>query len=375
MSHSGPPQGSRMPSMTYPERLRTFQDFWDDNEATARQLAAIGHVYDRPPLEALEEGSRCISCSQFVQRVWSVWILEGPMRSPNNRVDRFEGFQFHHTGCIHMQVRIPLEAQAVFTPFPPSGDGCVDPKDRWRASRIPPQATDRQQQVQTSLLFALPVELRLQIYAMVLPQLDDITEISTLKEDSTQIAANVGSRETTPHSRPQDFTKLNLLRTCKALHSETLDSLYATPTFTFDTSKTLYLFLRHIGARGRAVLGSVNIACGSREDAIALSLLATCHNLQRITVRLRRARLVFPRASLWVVDGVAALLALRGLREVRFGNGSGCIAFVCAYGELARCGPGLVGKGHVDAAVVTREIQRPRGEAGGVRWVDGYMDI
>ncbi|KAK0936068.1 hypothetical protein LTR29_012346 [Friedmanniomyces endolithicus] len=343
MSRSGPPQGSRMPSMTYPERLRTFQDFWDDNEATARQLAAIGHVYDRPPLEALEEGSRCISCSQFVQRVWSV--------------------------------RIPLEAQAVFTPFSPSGDGCVDPKDRWRASRTPPQATDRQQQVQTSLLFALPVELRLQIYAMVLPQLDDITEISTRKEDSTQIAANVGSRETTPHSRPQDFTKLNLLRTCKALHSETLDTLYATPTFTFDTSKTLYLFLRHIGARGRAVLGSVNIACGSREDAIALSLLATCHNLQRITVRLRRARLVFPRASLWVVDGVAALLALRGLREVRFGNGSGCVAFVCAYGELARCGPGLVGKGHVDAAVVTREIQRPRGEAGGVRWVDGYMDI
>ncbi|KAK1810659.1 hypothetical protein LTR12_014983 [Friedmanniomyces endolithicus] len=358
MSPSGPPQGSRMPSLTYPERLRAFQDFWNDNEATARQLAAIGHVYDRPPLEALEEGSRCISCSQFVQRVWSVRILEGPMGSPNGHLDCFEGFQFHHTGCIHMQVRIPLEAQSIFSPLRYSTNGVADTKDWRKASRAPPQQTDRQQRVQTSFLFTLPVELRLHIYTLVLPQLDDVTEISSLKANRPRIAAMFDRKP-----RLRDPTKTNLLRTCQAIHSEALDLLYSKSTFTFDSCTTLYLFLRHIGVHGRAVVRSIDIVCGSREDAIALSLLATCYELQRI------AR--FPRASLWLTDGVAALLALRGLQEVRVGNGSGCVKHI---------GPPCLGRvlaslGRRDAEVVERELARPRGEEGGVRWVDGYMDL
>ncbi|KAK0958406.1 hypothetical protein LTS16_010713 [Friedmanniomyces endolithicus] len=362
MAPSGQPQGSHMPTLTYPERLRTFQDFWDDNEATARQLAAIGHVYDRPPLEALEEGSRCISCSQFVQRVWSVRILEGPMGSPNSHLDCFEDFQFHHTGCIHLQVRIPLEAQAIFSPLRSSGNGVADTEDWRKASRTPHQQTNRQQQVQTSSLFTLPVELRLQIYALVLPQLDDVTEISSLKANRPRIAAMFDRKP-----RLRDPTKTNLLRACQAIHSEALDLLYSKSTFTFDSCKTLYLFLRHIGVHGRGVLRSIDIVCGSREDAIALSLLATCYELKRIVLRLTRARLVFPRASLWLTDGVAALLALRGLQEVRVGNGSGCVKHIGPH-CLGRV---LVSLGRRDAEVVERELERPRGEEGGVSMTRG----
>ena len=50
---------------TYAERLQTFEGLWDEYQAAARQLAAIGHVCDKPPLEALEAGSRCISCGMF----------------------------------------------------------------------------------------------------------------------------------------------------------------------------------------------------------------------------------------------------------------------------------------------------------------------
>ncbi|TKA49900.1 hypothetical protein B0A55_13124 [Friedmanniomyces simplex] len=323
MAHSGlPPPASRQPSLTYPERLRTFQGFWDDNEATARQLAAIGHVYDRPPLETLEEGSRCISCSQFVQREWSVRTLEGPLGLPNDYRDRFEGFQFHHMGCIHLQIRIPLEARAIFPPLSCSGGSVMNTKDWWerRACRVPCQRTKGRQKMQTSYLFTLPTELRLQIYAMVLPRLDDITEISTLNKDSSRIATRVGIEKT----GPRDLTKTNILRTCKAIHAEALDLLYTNPTYSFENCKVLYLFLRHIGGDGRGLVKAVDIVCGSREDAITLSLLATCYNLKRIVIRLPRARLLVPRAPLWLADGVAALLELRGLQDVRVGLNSGC---------------------------------------------------
>ncbi|KAK5119624.1 hypothetical protein LTR85_007453 [Meristemomyces frigidus] len=344
---------------TYQERLATFKGFWDENSATANQLAATGHVYDRPPLEALEEGSRCVSCSNFVRRELSIRALEGTLASSSSATcEAFPGhFTFHHPGCLRLQVRIPLDPQATVGGLH-GGFRIQEMKARWE-HRIAAQAVaaPRAQRAQTSSLFSLPTELRLEIYSHILPSLDPITEIVPLNRDSARVVTKAGHEKV----GPRDLTKTNILRTCKAIHNEALDMLFATTTYQFGNTKTLYLFLRHIGAAGRALLASIDVYCGSREDAITFALLAMCTKLRAITIRFPRPTISSPASSLWITDGMACLLSLNGLEVVRFA-------------ECGRNFPMCMDDSKADAAIIRRELTRPRGEAGGVRWVDGYLD-
>ncbi|KAK3067623.1 hypothetical protein LTR53_015402 [Teratosphaeriaceae sp. CCFEE 6253] len=303
-------------SLTYLERLQTFQGYWDDNEATARQLAAIGHVYDRPPLEALEEGSRCISCSQFTQREWSIRALEGPLgdsQSTNHYAGRFVGFQFHHASCIHLQVRIPLEAEAVF-PGLLGGHSVSEARARWeqRISHAspPPMAQSTRTRPQSSPFFRLPTELRLLIYEMVLPKLDEATEITTLNGDSSRIVTRCAHRK----RAPRDPTMVNILSTCQAIHGEALDLLYTNRTYVFINCKVLYLFLRHIGAHGRALLSDITLALDDVD---------------------------------FVQDGQFDKTADRAMATSK-NDGA-------------------------DATALERELMLSRGKQGRVRWSDGYM--
>ncbi|KAI7366384.1 hypothetical protein KC354_g4180 [Hortaea werneckii] len=343
-------------SSTYPDRLETFSGYWDDNEATARQLAAIGHVFDRPPLEAIEEGSRCVSCSCFVKKDLSIRALEG--NSTSNYEQSFKNFTYHRSGCIRLQVRIPLEPQATLGGLH-GGFRMHELKSKWESRNQPQEPPLPRFHVgQTSSLFSLPTELRLQIYSMILPALDDITEIVPINRDSARVVTKSGQEKT----GPRDLTKSNLLRTCKAIHNEALDLLFTNRVYRFANAKTLYLFLRAIGSTGRALLSRVDIYCGSREDAITFALLATCPKLRHLTLRMPRPRLLFPLAPIWQVDGVACLLALSGLEEV----------------EFKECGasfPRFLREGCHDAELVRRELRRGRGERSCVRWVGGFPDL
>ncbi|KXL49408.1 hypothetical protein M433DRAFT_147478 [Acidomyces richmondensis BFW] len=346
--------------LSFPERLSTFDGFWDENPAAARQLAAIGHVYDRPPLEALEEGTRCISCNNFIRREISIRAFEGPLTGPLKRNWKaFEGFDFHYPGCLRLQVRMPLDPRAIFRDLQSFRFNDVRSKFEHDAqTRKDETATPRAPHLQTSGLFSLPTELRLEIYAHILPQLDVVTEIVACHGDSCRVMTKIGHEKT----GRRDDTKPNLLRTCKRVHDEARDILFSKITYKFASSKLLYLWLRAIGHHGRQLVTAVDVQCGSREDAMTFSLLATCPKLRSITIRLFRPRLVFPHAPLWIIDGVACLLSLRGLEDVRFGD----------------CGPHLktyMDDSNSDAGVIRRELTRPKGSESGVRWVDGHLDI
>ncbi|KAK4548244.1 hypothetical protein LTR36_010114 [Oleoguttula mirabilis] len=345
--------------MSYPDRLATFHGLWDDNRATATQLAATGHISDRPPLEALEEGSRCVSCSNFVRRELSICALEGSVGTSSAAHEHaFGSFTLHHPGCIRLQVRIPLDLQATIGGSH-GGYRMQDMKSRWERRIAAHQAAPpRTQRPQTSSLFSLPTELRLEIYRHILPSLDSVTEIVPLNRDSARVVTKAGQEKT----GPRDLSKTNILRTCKAIHHEALDMLFATTTYQFGSTKLLYLFLRHVGSPGRSLLTSVDVYCGSREDAITFALLATCSKLRRITIRFPRPTITFPGSRIWIMDGMACLLTLSGLEDVKFGD----------------CGanfPMYMNESKPDAAIIRRELTRPRGAAGGVRWVDGYLDV
>ena len=325
--------------LSYPGRLQTFEGYWDRHEATARQLAAIGHVYDRPPLETLEEGSRCISCSAFVKRELSTKALgDSPMTSGSYDED-FENFSFHHPSCTRLQVRIPLDPQSIF----PGLHGYR--LDRIR-SKFEKKATSTNVSTpnlrlpQSSSLFSLPTEIRLEIYSMILPNLDRQTEIVPLNRDSARVITSVGYAKT----GPRDTTKPNLLRTCWAVNEEAMGMLYSYTTFKFASSKVMYLFLRSIGKAGRRLVKAVDVHCGGREDAIAFALLATCDKLQAITIRLPRPVILFSRAPIWCVDGMSCLLALNGLEDVKFGPCESAVNYMS--------------NDKPDAAVIRRELTR-----------------
>jgi len=67
-------------------------------------------------------------------------------------------------------------------------------------------------------------------------------------------------------------------------------------------------------------------------------------------------------APLWVSEGVACLLALSGLEEVKFGESCGAPKV-----DLS--------EGMHDAAVLRRELTRAKGVVSGVREVDGVLDL
>lgn len=211
---------------------------------------------------------------------------------------------------------------------------------------------------QTSSLFSLPTELRLQIYTMILPALDDVVEIVPINRDSARVVTKSGQEKT----GPRDLTKSNLLRTCKAIHTEAVDILFTNRTYRFANAKALYLFLRAIGSTGRALLSRVDVYCGNREDAITFALLATCPKLRVLTLRVPRPRLLFPLSPIWQVDGIACLLSLSGLEEIGF----------------AECGasfPRFLQDGSHDAELVRRELMRSRGAPSRVRWVGRFPDL
>nr|POF00959.1 hypothetical protein CFP56_20907 [Quercus suber] len=352
------PLASNIPP--YPDRLATYHGYWDANIATARQLAAIGHVYDRPPLEAIEEGSRCVTCSSFVRKEMSVRAFEGnPSTKSYSR--GFQGFQLHYPGCDWLSVRIPLEPQSVLGMY---GGRINDMKNRFEkpksveVAHASPRA-DYAAAVQTNPLFSLPTEVRLQIYAYVLPSLAQTTRIQPLNSDSARIVTEEGAAKV----GPRDLTKTNILCTCRLVHNEALDILFSGVTYQFPSSKVLYLFLRHIGSHGRSLLKSIDVHCGHREDAIAFSLLGTCMKLHSITIRLFRSTLLLPgRVPLWIEEGVACLLDMSGMKEVRFGD----------------CGSDknyFLNEENSDAAILRRELTRERGTPGGLTWIDGRLNL
>ena len=347
--------------LTYHERLQTFEGYWHEHLTTARQLAAIGHVYDRPPLEVLEEGSRCISCSNFVKRELSIKALGDAETPSRNYENDFDNFTFHHPSCIRLQVRIPLDPQTV---FPGLHGGRIEKlRNKFEGkSRSTTASGPIERQSQTSSLLTLPTEIRLEIYSMILPTLDPVTQIVPLNRDSSRVITSMGYEKI----GPRDTTKPNLLRTCRVVNEEALDLLYSSTTFQFASpkvtpSKVMYLFLRSIGKAGRRLVKSVDILCGGREDAIAFALLASCEKLRSITIRLPRPTILFPRAPIRYIDGMSCLLALSGLEEVTFGP---CES---SYNFMDNSKP--------DAAIIRREIMRPRGKPGDIRSVNGYLDI
>ncbi|KXS98498.1 hypothetical protein AC578_2621 [Pseudocercospora eumusae] len=350
-----PPQ----PELSYPQRLATFEGYWDEAEATARQLAATGHVYDRPPLEALEEGSRCVSCAAFVPRFASLRILEGPI---GENVAGYEnhparGFNLHHPKCIYLQTRIPLEVRVESAG---ASAQFGDLKSRFERMSTYQSINTRQRTTataaaQTSSFFTLPTELRLQIYSYILPKLDSNTGIVALN-DTGRILTETAFKK----KGRRDTTKTNLLGTCHAIYDEAIDVIYSNITYRFATSKVLYMFLRRIGHRGRQLLKSVDLLCGFREDAITLALLASCPKLQSITLRFSRPWLIYQSAPIWVLDGVACLLQVSGLEEVKL--------------EQAYEGKPFLSLASKDGQLVESELKRPRGAKGSVRWINGIID-
>ena len=343
--------------MSYGDRLSTFRGYWDANFTTARQLAAIGHVSDRPPLESLEEGSRCITCSHFVSKIQSVKALEGAISDFGSYTDGT--FSFHHVGCIRLSLRIPIDPQTLY----PAMDGNRFRHTVQRFERRPLPLGERPRLGQKSSLFSLPTEIRLQIYAMVLPALtsDDHggrseVEIVQLNRDSSRVITKAGFDKI----GKRDSSQTNLLRTCRSVHEEALDMLFTNITYKFFNTKVLYLFLRHIGQAGREVLEAVDILCGGREDAVAFALLASCPKLRSITIRLPRSIIMLPGAPLWCVDGMTCLLDISGLEEVNFGT--------CPS-------PQHMSNDSADAAIIRRELTRTKGSQSHVRFIDGYPDL
>jgi hypothetical protein len=123
----------------------------------------------------------------------------------------------------------------------------------------------------------------------------------------------------------------------------------------------MYLFLRNVGKHGRQLIQAVDVHCGSREDAMAFALLASCDKLQSITIRLPRPKILLSRSPLWCVDGMSCLLSISGLKEVKF-----------AYCENTF---GCMEDGKPDAEIIRKELMRPKDTPGTIRTVNGYLDI
>lgn len=341
-------------SLTYVERLFTFQGHWDAHQTTARQLAAIGHVADRPPLEAQEEGSRCITCGAFVKKDLSIRALEYVGSASSEYKDSFANFKFHHTSCKRLQVRIPLDPQALFAGL---HSNRIDELKRRFDRKAPLPVTRPARRVsQKSSLFNLPTELRLQIYSMILPSFDAVTKIVMLNSESPRVVTSMGYEKT----GPRETWKANILATCRTVHEEAMDLLYSRTTFNFNSTKVMYLFLRNIGGMARQLVKSVDIHCGGREDAIGFALLASCEKLESIQIRLPRPMALFPRAPIWVVDGMSCLLALDGIQKVSFGP---CKAF-----------PSYMSDDKADAAIIRESLSRPKGAAAKITWVKQFLN-
>ena len=331
---------------TYAERLQTFVGHWDEHMTAARQLAAIGHVADRPPLEAIEAGSRCISCHTFVEKERSIRALGDVPLNFASYKEEFANFNFHRAECLRLQVRIPIEPQALLAGL--YGGRFDNLRSTWerRSSTSRSAHVPMAKALQSSSLFSLPTEIRLQIYAMVLPSFSDETEIMQLHNESARMITRQGYEKT----GPRDVTKANILRTCRMVNDEAMDLIYSHTTFKFSSTKAMYLFLRSIGKPGRALIRSIHINCGQREDAIAFAMLASCERLRAIEISLNRPHLLYSRAPpIWLVDGVSTLLALSGLEKVTFYRG-----------DIPR----VLTHDRPDAALIREQLMRPRGTPG-----------
>lgn len=346
---------TRTIASTYAERLQTFHGLWDEYMAAARQLAAIGHVSDRPPLETLEEGSRCISCGMFVKHELSTKALGDVTSNSDSYTDDFSNFNFHQPGCIRLQVRIPLEPQALLAGL--HGPRFESLRTTWeRRSSMRGSATPMAKVLQRSSLFSLPTEIRLEIYSMVLPSFDLTTEIVALNPHSSRVITKQGHEKT----GPRDLTRPNLLRTCRTVNEEVLDLIYSHTKFEFRSTKVMYLFLRSIGQAGRSLIKEADVYCGHREDAITYALLASCDKLRAITIRLPRPVLLFSKPPpIWMLDGMSCMLSLSGLEEVEFGD----------------CGPNTTSMSddRPDGAIIRKELTRPRSTPGDNSIIEAYL--
>ena len=342
-------------SLTYSARVQTFEGHWDTDMVTARQLAAIGHVCDQPPLYSSDEGSHCITCNAFVERDVSVKALGGSI--PGSYEEDLSHFKFHQPSCTRLQVRMPLEPQSSMGLYTYSMQDVRAKWERRITSQTRPPPGSRV--TQSSSLFSLPTELRLEIYRQILPELPKFTPIMQLNRNSARVITGMGYSKV----GPLDATKHNILRTCRAVHEEAADLLYSNTTFQFygkDGTKVLYLFLRAIGQAGRDLVTAVDVQCGNREDAIAFALLAACGKLHAITIRLPRGVILTQRPPIWCIDGMACLLALSGLKKVRF--------------DVPDSGNWCMSDDKPDADVMRQELMRPKGRPGDTSIIGRFLD-
>ncbi|QIX00019.1 hypothetical protein AMS68_005536 [Peltaster fructicola] len=344
--------GSRL---SYAERLQTFKDsYWENDLATARQLAAIGHVSDRPPLESLEEGSRCINCAVFKAKDASVTLLDNPIT--DHKFMEAEMTDFHHKKCIRLATRMPRKRLR---------------SERWPLGRSPsppsqpkrkPQCSKRAHGDDSSFM-KLPVEIRLQIYGYILPRLGRRCHI---QEDPYSSATF--QLMAVPAVGPVSPGELDILRTCRTIHAEALSELYSKTELAFSSTKLLYIFLRTVGRRGRRFLQAVAIKYGSREDALAFALLACCESLATFRIMVARPTLMYPGAPFWIIDGIATMLDNSGIERVHFVRDVQSQA-------IRKSSLGLEDYSSTDTQVIRRELTRPRDSPSNVRFIDGIPDL
>ena len=348
----------------------------------------MGHIADRPPIEAIEEGSHCISCNIFLPKEDALRALEGPLCRNHVNGDGMPTVpNLHHPNCGRLQVRIPLEGRTVLTGSWSSyrsirressrmeededddeaedDDGGKEDATQTRHDSKKPLASSSNPQ---SRLLSLPTELLLEIASYIFPAFPSELQIMPLARDSPHLTAYPRLRyPPQPDSLPSTMllsSFLSLLATSRSLHNTLLPLLYPpSTTFAFASSSTLYLFLRQISHAGRRALRHLSIPFSpSRCDAPTLALLSTCPNLRTLTLRIPRAVLLDPRPSLWQIESLATLLEISGLEEVEFeGGGGGNTTYMDST--------------HADGQFLIEKLTRPRGSPSGVRWVGGYPDI
>lgn len=350
----------------------------------------MGHIADRPPIEAIEEGSHCITCNIFLPKEDALRALEGPLCRNHVNGDGMPTVpNLHHPNCGRLQVRIPLEGRTVLT-----GSWSSYRSIRRESSRVEEDDDEAEEddqegeedatQTQTrhhnwktpsskqqqSRLLSLPTELLLEIASYLFPVFPPELQIMPLARDSPHLTTYPRLRYPPQPSSPSSPTPpptttfLSLLSTSLTLHTTLLPLLYPpSTTFNFPSSSTLYLFLRHISHAGRLALRHLSLPFSpSRSDAPTLALLSTCPNLRSLTLRIPRAVLLDPRPSLWQIESLATLLEISGLERVEFAGGGG--------GNTT-----YMDSTHADGQFLIEKLTRPRGSPSGVRWVGGYPDI
>ena len=324
--------------LTYGQRLSTFQRDWSDALDVAVQLAAIGYE-SIGVVCGTGVTARCISCTGWIEKSFAIKAIGNVLPRQSQDLFKLLLFKFHRRGCVRFPLSLPrglgnygIIGLPNFYRLPYVNEGTPNVNERFDAQ----QECDEIQTPRVGL-FSLPTEIRLKIYAMVLPRLERTTRMGLLQEDvngaewgdpyapgeaSSTYEVTSSRRSPSPSLPPSwepPVSKLSIACTCRMMRDEALDLLYSQTTFQFhgiEGTKQMHLFLTTVGAAARQMITSVDVECGTCEDAAAFALLSTCPRLRSITLRLPRQILLLPQSPIWVTECVDCMLSLRALTYV-----------------------------------------------------------